>query len=245
MTQVSDGKVLGVIPARYRSRRFPGKVLALLDGIPVVARVYSQARKSTRLDSLVVATDSSRVRDALTALDIPVTLTSPAHRSGTERVAEVAGRSEGVGFVVNIQGDEPLIDPGLIDQVVEPLMDDRGTRMATVATRRFREGDWKDPQVVKVRMDSQGFATDFFREAAGNSVPGDCLKHIGLYAYSKEFLMELVGNDPTISERGRDLEQMRALDRGTPIKVVSTDYDALGVNTPGDLERIRERMGID
>lgn len=244
MTRFSDGKILGVIPARFESRRFPGKVLVPLDGLPMVARVYSQAKDSSLLDDLIVATDSAKVEKTLKGLDIPVTLTSPSHRSGTERVAEVAGRYPGVSLVVNIQGDEPFIDPRLIDQVVNALMSSRGIKMITAGTRRFRDGDWSNPEVVKVRIDAGGLASDFFRTAPGHDFPRDCLKHVGLYVYRKDFLMELVSMDPSSRELERDLEQMRALDGGVSIKVVTTHYDSLGVNTPQDLEQLREVMGI-
>ncbi|MFQ6675153.1 MAG: 3-deoxy-manno-octulosonate cytidylyltransferase [Fidelibacterota bacterium] len=244
MPQISDGKVLGVIPARYRSSRFPGKVLALLDGLPMVARVYARARESRALDSLVVATDSFRVMEALKGLDIPVVMTSRSHRSGTERVAEVAGRSPGVRLVVNIQGDEPLVDPRTVDAVVDALSGDTPSPMATAGTRRFRHGDWSNPQVVKVRVDENGFATDFFRRGPGSQFPEDCLKHVGLYGYQKNFLLNLAQMEPAPREKERDLEQMRALEGGIPVRVVSTNTDSLGVNTPRDLDRIREIMGI-
>lgn len=244
MAQIFDGKVLGVIPARYDSKRFPGKVLALLGGLPMAARVYLNAKKSSLLDDLVVATDSPIVEKELKSLNIPVTLTSPSHRSGTERVAEVARLYSGVKVVGNIQGDDPGIDPGLIDLAVSAVKESPGTQMATAATRRFTEADWKDPNVVKVRVDHRGFATDFFRTAPGEDFPKGCFKHVGLYVYEKEFLLDLVRMDPGSRETERDLEQMRALDAGASIKVVLTDTESLGVNTLEDLERVREAMRI-
>ncbi|MFQ6673470.1 MAG: 3-deoxy-manno-octulosonate cytidylyltransferase [Fidelibacterota bacterium] len=233
----------GVIPARYHSSRFPGKVLVPIDGIPMVARVYSRATKASCLDSVMVATDSTVVFERLQDMDIPVVMTA-SHRSGTERVAEVAERGEVTDIFVNIQGDEPFIDPGVIEEAVGNFLRDSRIRMGTVGSTVFHPGDWVNPDVVKVCVDEHGFATDFFRIPGDVDIPTDCYRHVGLYVYTREFLLEFTRMTPTVLEQQRELEQMRAMEHGVPVKVVVTQYDSFGIDTPKDLQRAQEILGI-
>lgn len=254
-------RVVGVIPARYASSRFPGKPLAILRGRPMIQHVYERARRSDTLARVVVATDDSRIRDAVVAFGGEVQLTGLHHPSGTDRVAEVAA-SLSCEVVVNIQGDEPLIEAAMIDEAVSPFFVEPELVMGTVCRRLENEEEWQSPHVVKVVRDNRGFALYFSRapipygrvegregrvEGKGGSGPQLSTlssqpvwyKHIGLYVYRRDFLLKLASLVPTPLEETEQLEQLRALEYGYPIKVVETKYDSIGVDTPEDLERIR------
>jgi len=245
-------KAVGVIPARYASSRFPGKPLAALCGRPLVCHVYERARRSKTLARVVVATDDLRIRDAVAAFGGEVQLTAAHHPSGTDRVAEVAA-SLSSELVVNIQGDEPLIEPAMIDEAVAPFFVEANLVMGTVCRRLEAEDECHSPHVVKVVRDCRGFALYFSRAtipyhrapSAECSVQGAegalYYKHIGLYVYRRDFLLELARLAPTPLEEAEQLEQLRALEYGYPIRVVETKYDSIGVDTPEDLARI-ERM---
>lgn len=259
-------KAVGVIPARYASSRFPGKPLAALCGRPLVHHVYERARRSKTLARVVVATDDLRIRDAVAAFGGEVQLTAAHHPSGTDRVAEVAA-SLSSELVVNIQGDEPLIEPAMIDEAVAPFFVEPDLVMGTVCRRLEAEDECHSPHVVKVVRDCRGFALYFSRapipyhrgprtevrgprsgvEGEGGAQPSVLsppklwYKHIGLYVYRRDFLLELARLAPTPLEETEQLEQLRALEYGYPIRVVETKYDSIGVDTPEDLARI-ERM---
>jgi len=233
-------KIEGVIPARFNSSRFPGKVLVPIDGTPMVARVYEQSTKSSRLDFVTVATDDNQVREEMETLGIPVTMTSSDHGSGSERVAEVA-QSGDADVYVNIQGDEPFIDPNLIDEALAPFLGDAPPCMSTVASTELSDEDWTNPHVVKVKISEAGVAEDFFRQAHGTDRER-CYKHLGLYAYDRDTLIRLAQMEPSPRETERSLEQMRALDNGISISVVLTDYNSISIDTPEDLARIEGAM---
>ena len=233
-------RAVGVIPARYASSRFPGKPLADLRGRPLVQHVYERARRSKTLARVVVATDDLRIRDAVVAFGGEVQLTGLHHPSGTDRVAEVAA-SLSCEIVVNIQGDEPLIEPPMIDEAVSPFFVESDLIMGTVCRRLEKEEEWQSPHVVKVVRDRRGFALYFSRAPIPYArVQGrhSYYKHIGLYVYRREFLLTLASLAPTPLEETEQLEQLRALEYGYPIRVVETKYDSIGVDTPEDLERI-------
>jgi len=249
--------VVGIIPARYSSTRFPGKVLAEVAGKPMVQHVYERASRAAGLTKVILATDDQRVADAARGFGAEVALTSPEHASGTDRLAEVAGGLQ-CDVVVNIQGDEPLIDPAIIDQVVEPLLLGADVRMATLATPVRNAEEYGSPTVVKVVIDAQGDALYFSRrpipylrvddpgkreQALARCVHPETgwrpLKHIGLYAYRRETLLWFAGLPKSVLEATEGLEQLRALENGCPIRVVIVDYSPIGVDTPEDLERVR------
>ncbi len=233
-------RAVGVIPARYASSRFPGKPLADLRGRPLVQHVYERARRSKTLARVVVATDDLRIRDAVVAFGGEVQLTGLHHPSGTDRVAEVAA-SLSCEIVVNIKGDEPLIEPPMIDEAVSPFFVESDLIMGTVCRRLEKEEEWQSPHVVKVVRDRRGFALYFSRTPIPYArVQGrhSYYKHIGLYVYRREFLLTLASLAPTPLEETEQLEQLRALEYGYPIRVVETEYDSIGVDTPEDLERI-------
>lgn len=250
-------RVLGVIPARYASSRFPGKALADLQGKPLIQHVYERARQAKTLDDLVVATDDRRILQAVMSFGGQGVMTSPGCPSGTDRVAEVA-RDEDYDLVVNIQGDEPLIHPAMIDQAVAPLIEDAATPMGTLARLIDQAEELFSPHVVKVVINHQGFALYFSRalipfprelylqrggdlKAAAPELLSSrrYYKHIGLYVYRRDFLLHLSQMPSSTLERAEGLEQLRVLQAGYPIKVAETQYDSLGVDTPEDLERVR------
>ncbi|MFQ5989772.1 MAG: 3-deoxy-manno-octulosonate cytidylyltransferase [Candidatus Methylomirabilales bacterium] len=260
-------KAVGVIPARYASSRFPGKPLAHLRGRPLIQHVYEQARRSRALARVVVATDDLRIRDVVAAFGGEAQLTEKHHRSGTDRVAEVA-TSLSSQLVVNIQGDEPLIEPAMIDEAVAPFLVESDLVMGTLCRALETEDEWRSPHVVKVVRDSRGFALYFSRapipydrvqgsgrrglprqsQGAGQgsfALRTSYYKHIGLYVYRRDFLLELAQLPPTPLEETEQLEQLRALENGYPIRVVETKYDSIGVDTPEDLERVERILAAD
>lgn len=267
-------RVVGVIPARYGSTRFPGKVLALLAGRPMIQHVVERVRRARSLDEVLVATDDARVRDAVKAIGARAVMTSPHHPSGTDRVAEVA-RGISCEVVVNIQGDEPTLDPAGIDRALTPLLDDPTVPMTTLCTPIWHPADAGEPNTVKVVCDRRGYALYFSRapipfyrdpgsRVAGHESrvrkPGPAAgdpglgtrdpgletplwrKHIGLYAYRREVLLQLADLPPTALEQAERLEQLRALEHGIRILVVETDRDAIGVDVPEDLARVAALM---
>ena len=244
--------VVAVIPARFASTRFPGKPLAELDGLPMIEHVYRRASACPAVGHALVATDDERVAAAVRRFGGEARLTRRDHLSGTDRLAEVAA-TLACDVVVNVQGDEPLIDPSAIAQVVDALARDPGLRMATLARRLDDPAEARDPNVVKVVLDRLGFALYFSRAAIpylhlratglpDAGTPGPFYRHIGVYAYRRRTLIELARLEPTPLERLEALEQLRALEHGIRIKVVETEYDSIGVDTPADLERVRLRM---
>jgi 3-deoxy-manno-octulosonate cytidylyltransferase (CMP-KDO synthetase) len=241
-------KILGVIPARHASTRFPGKPLALIAGRPLLQHVVERCRQATSLGEVVVATDDERIARAARSW-CRVELTSSEHPSGTDRIAEVARRVP-CDAVVNIQGDEPLIEPRVIDAVAAALS---GAAMATAATPLREPSEYDNPNVVKVVVNSAGRALYFsrrtipcVRDAASRPVAEQLaafpfLKHVGLYGYWRQTLLQLVGWPVSPLEAAERLEQLRALENGIEIAVVRVDYASVGVDVPEDVARV-ERL---
>ena len=232
--------VIGVIPARWGSTRFPGKSLAPLCGKPMIQWVYERAA-AARLDRLVVATDDERIRRAVEAFGGEVVMTRPDHPSGTDRVAEAAAALD-ADVVVNIQGDEPLIDPGLVDELARRLAEDDAWDMATAAVPIGDPGDIAAPSVVKVVTAGDGRALYFSRAPipfARDEAPrtGLYLRHLGIYAFRRRFLERLVATPPCPIEMAEKLEQLRALYLGARMFVLSTRDTGIGVDLPGDVAR--------
>jgi len=232
-------KILGVIPARFASTRFPGKVLALLSSKTVLQHVYERACQSRYLSSVIVATDDKRVYEAAKSFGARVRMTRADHISGTDRVAEVASTEESA-VVVNIQGDEPLIDPAAIDAAILPVVHDTDVVMATLKKKIEDPREIADPNVVKVVTNHAGDAIYFSRCAIpyAREQGGVWFKHIGLYVYRRDFLLAYSQLPVGPLERAERLEQLRALENGYPIRVIETEYESLGVDTPEDLERV-------
>jgi len=240
-------KVVGVIPARYASQRLPAKPLVDLLGKSLVQRVYEQAAKATKLHHLVIATDDQRIAEAVNLFGGKVVMTSPEIKSGSDRVAAVAEAVEGDIFV-NIQGDEPLIPPAMIDQGVQLLLDDREAVLGTLAKRIESTDDVFNPSVAKVVIDSKGYALYFSRSPIPHRRDAhsrdqwleDAIyyKHIGLYVFRREFLATYAAMGESNLERLEKLEQLRALEHGYRIKVGITEFDSIPVDTPEDVEKV-------
>ena len=233
---------VGVIPARYHSERFPGKILELIDGIPMVAHVYERAKESL-LNTVLVAVDDNKALRAMEELSIPVIMTSKNHNSGTERVAEVAKSIDGDVFV-NIQGDEPFIKPEIINLVIEQFHTKEKIDMATVASTNLSSEDFENPDVVKVITGKDWTAITFFRNSNQITELTNCAKHIGIYGFKKEFLLQFIHMKMTPNEMKLKLEQMRVLDNGFEINVAITALDSIGINRPEDLKKLKEIMTL-
>jgi 3-deoxy-manno-octulosonate cytidylyltransferase (CMP-KDO synthetase) len=236
-------RILGVIPARYSSSRFPGKALALIAGKPMLEHVWERATQSRYLTEVVIATDDERIRSAAERFGARVVMTRPDHASGTDRVAEVASASA-AHWVVNIQGDEPTLDPAAIDAAILGAIGQEHTLMGTLKTPLRRAEFALDPNIVKVVTDAQGYAIYFsrapipyLRQPEERAV---YYKHIGLYVYQRDFLLAYLDLPVGPLERAERLEQLRALENGFKIRVVETEYDALGVDTPEDWETVKQ-----
>jgi 3-deoxy-manno-octulosonate cytidylyltransferase (CMP-KDO synthetase) len=228
--------VVAVIPARFASTRLPGKPLAEIAGRPMIEHVYRRAADARRVDAVVVATDDLRIAAAVEHFGGIARMTSPAHRTGTDRIAEVA-RDLRCDIVVNVQGDLPLVEPDMIDELLAPFADDAGAMIATVCRSITDPAEYTNPNAVKVVFDRQGRALYFSRApipslgpSADPSVAG-AYKHIGMYAYRRDVLFALAALPQTPLERRESLEQLRALEHGIDIRVVVTRHESLEVDT--------------
>jgi len=239
--------IAGIIPARFASTRFPGKPLELLAGKPLIGHVAERCRLAKRLSEVIVATDDPRIAD-VAAPFCRVELTRDDHPSGSDRVAEVAKRC-GFDAVVNVQGDEPMIDPGVIDRVAALLDDDE---MSTAAVPIADAAELDNPNAVKVVVNAAGQALYFsrrtipyLRDAADAPGPEQLaafpfLKHLGIYGYRRETLLRLVARPVSPLEQAEKLEQLRALENGITIAVAVVEHDSIGIDTPEDLQRVNE-----
>lgn len=247
-------QAIGIIPARYASTRFEGKVLADILGKPMLQRVWEEAREATLLDDLIIACDDERIFDAAQGWGARAVMTSKAHASGTDRICEVINPLE-VKVVINIQGDEPLVHSNMIDALVRALLNEQKVAVATLIKKISDLADVYNPHVVKVIKDKDDFALYFSRaeipyHAENSEIKAPVYyKHIGLYGYTKDFLFIFKNLAPSYLEKTERLEQLRIQEEGFRIKVVETEYDTLGVDTPEDLEKVRrilaERQGLD
>lgn len=239
--------MVAIIPARYQSTRLPGKPLLPIAGHPLVEHVYRRASSAPGIDRVIVATDDERIREVVHAFGGDCVLTSPAHRSGTDRLAEVASSLE-CDLVVNVQGDEPLLEPATITAGLSAF-DDLDVQMATLRRRLDSPEDLNNPNVVKVVVDLRGDALYFSRapipwsrDAVAHFAPASTFKHIGLYLYRRDFLLAFASWPPTPLEQAESLEQLRPIERGHRIRTVETPYDSVGVDTPEDLALVRQRL---
>jgi len=241
-------RVYGIIPARYGSTRLPAKILADIAGRPMIQHVYERARQSRSLDRLIVATDDDRIYHRVFQFGGEAVKTSPHHPSGTDRVAEAAKilGVEEKDLVVNIQGDQPLFEPGMVEEIVAPFREDPDLKMGALVYPIEKGEELANPSVVKVVMDRQGFALYFSRSpmpyVIASSATPRYFKHIGPYAYRMEFLVKFTRMERGELERAESLEQLRALENGYRIKIVVTKHDSQEVDTPEDLERIRGQL---
>lgn len=227
-------RILAGIPARYASTRFPGKPLALLAGRPLIEHVWTRVRSVSALDRVIIATDDDRIAAVARSFGAEVRLTRADHPSGADRLAELVW-DEPCDLVVNVQGDEPLLAPEAIAAALTPFDADPSLPVSTLKTLIRDPADLANPNVVKVVTDPHGFALAFTRTAPPG--PDPHFKHIGLYVYRRDFLLRLTQLPPTPRERAERLEQWRILENGFPVRVVETQHDSIGIDTPEDLAR--------
>lgn len=246
-------QVTAILPARYGSTRFPGKPLALIAGKPMIQHVYERAMQARLVNRVIVATDDPRIADCVMNFSGEVVLTRADHPTGTDRLAEVAAGIDSE-LIVNVQGDEPLIQPQMIDQAVAPLLDDSSIMMGTLAAKIDEADDFYSPNVVKVVRDQKNFALYFSR--APIPWPRDLergqieqqiaelgiLRHIGLYVYRRQLLLDYPTWPKTPLETLENLEQLRALERGIKLYVGETQFSCHGVDTPADLVRVEAML---
>ncbi len=240
-------EAIGVIPARYSSTRFEGKVLADILGKPMIQHVWEHAKQALILDDLIIACDEEIVADACRKFKAKVVMTSKGHTCGTDRIIEVVNPLD-AKIIINIQADEPLIHPMMIDSVARALLDDKSVSMATIMKKIEDVSELKDPNVVKVVVDKNNFALYFSRapiphRAHSSEIQSPAyFKHIGLYGYTKDFLFTYKNLPVSNLEKIEKLEQLRVLEEGFRIKVVETKFDTVGVDTPQDLEKARSYL---
>lgn len=236
-------KVIGVIPARWASTRFEGKILAPLKGRPMIQHVWERARGSRLLNEVLIACDDQRILDAARKFGAKAVLTSKDHASGTDRIAQAVADVQ-ADVVVNIQGDEPLIDPAVIDCLAHVLVKDTSALMATVIKKIRSREELENPNVVKVVIDGEHNALYFSRSVIpydrGRLGMGKIVyyKHLGIYAYRRDFLLKFSKMPKSALEKTEELEQLRALEAGVKIKTIATDIETVGVDTPEDLARV-------
>lgn len=251
--------IVAIIPARYDSTRFPGKPLALIGCKPMIQHVYESASKAPGLDRVLVATDDQRILETVRGFGGEAVLTSGAHASGTDRLAEVTKRLR-AEWVVNVQGDLPFVRPQTIARALRAVWRDHSIPMGTARTPIVDHEEWCDPNVVKVVTDAKGFALYFSRAPipypcdpalsrngarAAGSVPADGVwgyRHVGVYVYRRDFLLKFARLRPTLLERTERLEQLRALAHGYPIRVADVDEPSVEVNTPEDLSKAQSYL---
>lgn len=245
MTSENRPSVVAIIPARMASERFPGKVIAPLAGKPLVWHVFDRTRRASLVNEVLVAVDDPRIANALEPLGVKCVMTRSDHQSGTDRIAEVAAGLN-ADIIVNVQGDEAMIEPAAIDAAIQPLLDDPALPMATVCHAIREPAKVQNPNVVKVVVDGRGRALYFSRapipydrNASGGLGRADIYRqHIGLYAMRRDFLLTFAALEPTPLERLEKLEQLRALEHGYEIVVVETEFESIGVDTPEQLAAV-------
>jgi 3-deoxy-manno-octulosonate cytidylyltransferase (CMP-KDO synthetase) len=248
MTSPAARRTVAIIPARFDSTRLPGKPLADIGGTPMIVRVMEQAARATLVHAVVVATDDQRIVDAVTAHGGKAVMTSAAISSGSDRIAVAARAMPDAEIIVNVQGDEPLIPPAMIDEAIAPLLRDPGINVGTLVRRIRSVAELQNPGIPKVTLDERGRCLYFSRSSIpyGRDCSPDELiagwavyRHIGLYVFRREFLLAFAAMAPTPLEQAEKLEQLRILEHGHAIHAVVTEYDSVAVDTPADLEHVR------
>jgi 3-deoxy-manno-octulosonate cytidylyltransferase (CMP-KDO synthetase) len=241
-------KVAVVIPARYASTRLPGKPLIRIAGHPLIQHVWQRCIEAQRIDKVIIATDDMRIAEAAFDFGAEVALTSPEHRSGTDRVAEVAKKLRGVTHVINVQGDEPLVDPTLVSRLAETMVADRKVQMITAACDFTPDEDVANPNAVKVVLGRDGYALYFSRSAIpylrSDGVKPTYLRHVGIYGYTTKVLLQFVKWPPGDLELAESLEQLRALENGICIRVLPARQAAVGVDTPEDVAAVERLLAL-
>lgn len=244
-------KIIAVIPARYHSKRFPGKPLALIAGIPMIQHVYQRSKKCTELDEVYVATDDIRIYDCVTGFGGKAIITVSDHPSGTDRIFEATEKikTDDQDIVVNIQGDQPVFRPSILSDLIRPLKDNSTIPISTLMYKIKKDTDIQDINKVKVVFDSNKYALYFSRLpipfCRDENTTNEYYKHIGMYAYRKEFLRTFTQLACGILENAEKLEQLRALEHGFKIKLIETAYDSIEVDTPENIKVVEEKLFRD
>jgi len=236
-----------VIPARYGATRFPGKCLARIEGRPMIQWVWEAASKSKLTEQVIIATDDEKIADTAAKFGADVMMTKKSHRSGTDRVAEVADKVS-AHLYVNVQGDEPLLSPTAVDELIRSMMESPRVPIGTLANRIETEAEWRSPEVVKVTRNRHNEALYFSRSPLPFQRAFDpkakLYRHVGIYAYRARALTTFVSLKPSPLEVAENLEQLRALEHGLIIQVIETKYRCLGVDTPADLARVEAALKV-
>jgi 3-deoxy-manno-octulosonate cytidylyltransferase (CMP-KDO synthetase) len=239
-------KAVGIIPARWSSTRFPGKPLHLIANKPLLRHVWERCVRAKQLDAVIIATDDMRVAEAAFDWGAEVAMTSKNHQSGTDRVAEVALKARHFDFILNIQGDEPLTEPALLNRFVQTLRSSPKIDIVTAAHPFKNSAEAASPHQVKVIVDLHGNALYFSRYAIpfprNRSVPIKYLRHQGIYGFRRKALLEFVRSKPTLLERAESLEQLRALENGVKVHVLLTKHGSPGVDTPADAKALERKL---
>ncbi len=239
-------KVAVIIPARYASTRLPAKPLRPIAGKPLIQHVWERCAKAQGIDTVIVATDDMRIAECAFAFGAEVAMTSPKHRSGTDRVAEVAKNLRGYSHIINVQGDEPLVDPAVVAKLAAAMAKDRKIEMITAASVFTPEDDLANPNMVKVVLDRESNGLYFSRSpipyVRGDGLRPRFYRHMGLYGYTSKFLLQFVKWKPGILEQAESLEQLRALENGAKIRVVLARSAALSVDTIEDVRAVEQRL---
>jgi 3-deoxy-manno-octulosonate cytidylyltransferase (CMP-KDO synthetase) len=242
-------KVAVVIPARYASTRLPAKPLHPIAGKPLVQHVWERCARAKGIQKVIVATDDARIADVATGFGAEVAMTSPKHRSGTDRVAEVAKKLRGFTHIINVQGDEPLVDPSIVAKLAAAMAKDRKIEMITSASVFTPQDDLTNPNMVKVVIDRSGNGLYFSRSpipyVRNDGLRPQFYRHQGIYGYSTRFLLQFVKWKPGILEQAESLEQLRALENGAKIRVILTKHAAVSVDTPDDVAAVERLLALN
>ncbi len=231
---------IGIIPARLDSKRLPKKILADLNGKPLVVHTIERALQAKRLDRVIVAIDSEETREKLKEYDYEIFMTSSQHLSGTDRVAEVVRQITEAKIIINIQADEPMIDPAIIDSLVD-VFDDKRIGLSTIVSNKLTVNDLLNPNIVKAFIDIEKNAIDFKRNIFDLEI-GGVYRHIGIYGFSRETLFTFTELESSDREKKHNLEQLRAIDNNIPIHTIITNYNTYSVDTQDDLDKVAEIM---
>ena len=235
-------KVAVIIPARFASTRLPAKPLHVIAGKPLIQHVWERCAKAKGIDSVIVATDDMRIAECAFGFGAEVAMTSPKHRSGTDRVAEVAKKLRGFSHVINVQGDEPMVDPAVVAKLAAAMAKDRGIEMITSASVYAPDDDLTNPNMVKVVLDREGNGLYFSRSpipyVRPDGVRPSFYRHQGIYGYTTKFLLQFVKWKPGILEQAESLEQLRALENGAKIRVILAKHAAVSVDTLEDVRAV-------
>lgn len=240
--------VAAILPARWGSTRFPGKPLHLIDGKPLIQHVWEQTLRAKSISQVIIATDDLRIAECAFDFGAEVAITSSKHRSGTDRIAEVAKKLKGISHVLNVQGDEPLVEPALLNRLAKTLLAEPKLDMVTAANAFGPGDDVTNPNAVKVVLDRSGNALYFSRSPipylrdTTQTVPH--YRHQGIYGYSLAFLLQFVKWKPTLLEKAEQLEQLRALENGASIRVLLTQHASIGVDTPADVAAVEKILRL-